>query len=164
MLSAVRAASAGARSVGCPDDCIADTRGDPVVMQAFIRCFIIFHPQVANACQVARMVQHKVQKPLLHQLVAVALHDGTLGHALQVGKRIIRLRLSSLSSLDGCIERAVLAVQVGVCLLARLFVKTAQRDVILIHGANMVVGVFRHHAGFIQLGKYGIAYVLGAFP
>ena len=69
---------------------------------------IMLQPYVADAHKVARMIKGEVQELLLDKSIAVALHDGTLGHALHVGKRIISLALTSLGSLQRCVECTVL--------------------------------------------------------
>ena len=48
----------------------------------FISNRIILQPQITHTNKVARMVEGKVQELLLHEFVAVSLHNGTLGHGL----------------------------------------------------------------------------------
>ena len=125
---------------------------------------IMLQPYVADAHKVARMIKDEVQELLLDKSIAVALHDGTLGHALHVGKRIISLALTSLGCLQRCVECTVLVRQVSVSILSCLLVKATKRNVILIHGVDVVIGFLAHQAAFVSLLQGCTCHGIDLFP
>ena len=106
------------------------------------------------------MVQREIQELLLHQSITVTLHYRAFSHSLHIGKRVVSLTLASLGGLDWSIKCAVLVRQVCIRLIARLVVKATQRNIILIHSADVVVGRLVNKSafvGFLQCGfRYGI--------
>ena len=110
------------------------------------------------------MVLCESHKFALYQHIVVALHDGTLCHSFHICEWVISLTLATFGGLDGRIECTVFIRQISVCLIAGLFVKTTQRNIMLVHIADVIVCCLTDNTAFIGLLQCSFRYGIHLIP